>query len=195
MPVDKLKNTIADFKANLKGNTITIHSKEYANVAFRVGILRKNLGTDATIKSELIFHDDKRVIVKSEIWIDGKLISTGLAEELRSSSRINQLSALEVCESSSVGRAAAFLGLTNDNIASSQEVSNAIVASDTKLTAALVELGKVSHLGSYRSWLSTNQKLMEEVKGSNPLAYSEFLVRFNQIKNKLEAKIGVIQNG
>ena len=72
MSADKLKNTIADFKANLKGNTITIHSKEYANVAFRVGILRKNLGTDATIKSELIFHDDKRVIVKSEIWIDGK---------------------------------------------------------------------------------------------------------------------------
>ena len=194
MSADKLKNTIADFKANLKGNTITIHSKEYANVAFRVGILRKNLGTDATIKSELIFHDDKRVIVKSEIFIDGKLISTGLAEELRSSSRINQLSALEVCESSSVGRAAAFLGLTNDNIASSQEVSNAIVASDTKLTAALADLSKVSHLGSYRSWLTTNQKLMEEVKGSNPLAYSEFLVRFNQIKNKLEAN-GVIQNG
>ena len=194
MSSDKLKNTIADFKANLKGNTITIHSKEYANVAFRVGILRKNLGTDATIKSELIFHDDKRVIVKSEIWIDGKLISTGLAEELRSSSRINQLSALEVCESSSVGRAAAFLGLTNDNIASSQEVSNAIVASDTKLTAALSELDKVSHLGSYRSWLTTNQKLMQEVKGSNPLAYSEFLIRFNQIKNKLETN-GVIQNG
>ena len=194
MSSDKLKNTIADFKANLKGNTITIHSKEYANVAFRVGILRKNLGTDATIKSELIFHDDKRVIVKSEIWIDGKLISTGLAEELRSSSRINQLSALEVCESSSVGRAAAFLGLTNDNIASSQEVSNAIVASDTKLTAALSELDKVSHLGSYRSWLTTNQKLMQEVKGSNPLAYAEFLIRFNQIKNKLETN-GVIQNG
>ena len=194
MSADKLKNTIADFKANLKGNTITIHSKEYANVAFRVGILRKNLGTDATIKSELIFHDDKRVIVKSEIWIDGKLISTGLAEELRSSSRINQLSALEVCESSSVGRAAAFLGLTNDNIASSQEVSNAIVASDTKLTAALSELDKVSHLGSYRSWLTTNQKLMQEVKGSNPLAYSEFLIRFNQIKNKLETN-GVIKNG
>ncbi len=191
MSADKLKNTIADFKANLKGNTITIHSKEYANVAFRIGILRKNLGTDATIKSELLFHDDKKVIVKSEIWIDGKLISTGFAEELRSSSRINQLSALEVCESSSVGRAAAFAGLTNDNIASASEVSNAIVASDTKLTAALSELDKVSHLGSYKSWLTTNQKLMQEVKGSNPLAYSEFLERFNKIKNKLETN-GVI---
>ena len=94
MSADKLKNTIADFKGNLKGNTIKIHSKEYADVAFRVGILRKNLGTDATIKTELLYHDDKKVIVRSEIWIDGKLVSTGLAEELKSSSRINQLSSL-----------------------------------------------------------------------------------------------------
>jgi hypothetical protein len=86
-------------------------------------------------------------------------------------------------------------GLTNDKIASAEEVSNAVVAADTKLTAALSELDKVSHLGSYRSWLSTNQKLMQEVKGSNPLAYGEFLEKFNQIKNKLEAKLGVIQNG
>jgi hypothetical protein len=83
-------------------------------------------------------------------------------------------------------------GLTNDNIASANEVSNAIVASDTKLTAALIELDKVSHLGSYKSWLTTNQKLMQDVKGSNPLAYSEFLERFNKIKSKLETN-GVIQ--
>ena len=195
MSVDKLKNTITDFKANLKGNTIKIHNNDYVDVAFRIGILRKNLGTDATIKSELLFHDDKKVIVRSEIWIDGKLISTGLAEELRSSSRINQLSATEVAETSAVGRACAMAGLTNNKIASSQEVSNAIVASDTKLTAALTDLNKVSHIGSYRSWLTTNQKLMQEVKGSNPLAYSEFLEKFNQIKNQLETKLGVKTHG
>ena len=192
MSADKLKSTIADFKNNLKGNTIKIHSKEYADVAFRVGMLRKNLGLDATIKTELLYHDEKKVIVRSEIWIDGKLISTGLAEELKSTSRINQLSSLEVAETSAVGRAAAFAGLTNDNIASAQEVSNAIVASDAKLTAALSELDKVSHLGAYKSWLSNNQQLMKDVKGSNPLAYSEFVEKFNQIKTKLETN-GVIQ--
>ena len=194
MSADKLKKTIADLKANLKGNTIKIHNNDYVDVAFRIGILRRNLGIDATIKSELLFHDDKKVIVKSEIWIDGKLISTGLAEELRSSSRINQLSATEVAETSAVGRACAMAGLTNDKIASAEEVSGAIVASDKKLTAALTDLNKVSHLGSYRSWLTTNQKLMQEVKTNNPLAYAEFLEKFNQIKNKLEAN-GVIQNG
>ena len=192
MSADKLKSAIKDFKENLKGNTIKIHSKEYADVAFRVGMLRKNLGLDATIKSELLYHDDKKVIVRSEIWIDGKLISTGLAEELKSSSRINQLSSLEVAETSTVGRAAAFAGLTNDNIASSNEVSNAIVASDIKLTTALAELDKVSHLGAYKSWLTTNQKLMQDVKASNAHAWQEFLEKFNQIKNKLETN-GVIQ--
>lgn len=192
MSADKLKSTIADFKKNLKGNTIKIHSKEYADVAFRVGMLRKNLGLDATIKTELLYHDEKKVIVRSEIWIDGKLISTGLAEELKSTSRINQLSSLEVAETSAVGRAAAFAGLTNDNIASSNEVSNAIVASDTKLTTALAELDKVSHLGAYKSWLTTNQKLMQDVKASNAHAWQEFLEKFNQIKNKLETN-GVIQ--
>ena len=192
MSADKLKSAIKDFKENLKGNTIKIHSKDYADVAFRVGMLRKNLGLDATIKSELLYHDDKKVIVRSEIWIDGKLISTGLAEELKSSSRINQLSSLEVAETSAVGRAAAFAGLTNDNIASSNEVSNAIVASDIKLTTALAELDKVSHLGAYKSWLTTNQKLMQDVKASNAHAWKEFLEKFNQIKNKLETN-GVIQ--
>ena len=192
MSADKLKSAIKDFKENLKGNTIKIHSKDYADVAFRVGMLRKNLGLDATIKSELLYHDDKKVIVRSEIWIDGKLISTGLAEELKSSSRINQLSSLEVAETSAVGRAAAFAGFTNDNIASSNEVSNAIVASDIKLTTALAELDKVSHLGAYKSWLTTNQKLMQDVKASNAHAWQEFLEKFNQIKNKLETN-GVIQ--
>ena len=195
MSDDKLVSTLNDFKKSLNGQTIKIHQNEYATVALRIGILRRNLGTAVTIKSSIIFQDDKKVIVQSELFIDNKLISTGLAEEVRSSSRINQLSALEVAETSAVGRACAMAGLTNDKIASAEEISGAVVASDKKLTAALSELGKVSHLGSYRSWLTTNQKLMEEVKGSNPLAYSEFLVRFNQIKNKLEAKIGVIQNG
>ena len=194
MSADKLKSAIADFKENLKGNTIKIHSKDYADVAFRVGMLRKNLGLDATIKSELLYHDDKKVIVRSEIWIDGKLISTGLAEELKSSSRINQLSSLEVAETSAVGRAAAFAGLTNDNIASSNEVSNVIVASDTKLTNALAELDKVSHLGAYNEWLSNNKELMQDVKASNAHAWQEFLEKFNHIKKNLETK-GVIQNG
>jgi hypothetical protein len=188
---DILVKTITDFKNNLNGKTIKIHNNDYATVALRIGIFRRNLGTAATIASTIEHHDDKRIIVKSQVFIDNKLVSTGLAEEYRAASRINQTSALEVAETSAVGRALAMLGLTNDKIASAEEVSGAIVQSDKKLTAALSELDKVSHLGSYKSWLTNNQKLMQEVKAQNPLAYSEFLEKFNKIKNKLEAN-GVI---
>ena len=192
MSADKLVLTINDFKKSLNGQTIKIHNNDYATVALRIAILRRNLGTTATISTNIIFQDDKKVIVRSEVFIDNKLVSTGLAEELRAASRINQTSALENAETSAVGRALAMLGLTNDRIASAEEVSGAIVQTDQKLTAALTELDKVSHLGAYKAWLTTNQKLMQEVKGSNPLAYSEFLEKFNKIKSKLETN-GVIQ--
>ena len=192
MSADKLVSTITDFKKSLNGSTIKIHNNDYATVALRIGILRRNLGTAATISSSIIHQDDKKVIVRSEVFIDGNLVSTGLAEELRAASRINQTSALENAETSAVGRALAMLGLTNDKIASAEEVSGAIVQSDKNLTAALVDLDKVSHVGSYQSWLTTNQKLMTDVKRQNPLAYSEFLEKFNKIKSKLETN-GVIQ--
>ena len=99
---------------------------------------------------------------------------------------------MEVAETSAVGRAAAFAGLTNDNIASAQEVSNAIVASDTKLTAALTELDKASHLGAYQSWLTTHKELMQKVITEDAYAWEKFLERFNQIKSNLETK-GVLQ--
>ena len=194
MSNDKLVSCINDFKKSLKGQTIKIHNNDYATVALRIGIFRRNLGTTAAISTSVLFHDDKKVIVKAEIFIDGKLISTGLAEELRSASRINQTSALENAETSAVGRALAMLGLTNDRIASAEEVSAAIVQQDKQLTTALSELDKVSHLGSYKSWLTDNQKLMQSVRTNNPIAYNEFLEKFNKIKSKLETN-GVIKNG
>ena len=192
MSSDKLVSTINDFKKSLNGSTIKIHNNDYATVALRIGILRRNLGTSATISSNILHQDDKKVIVRSEVFIDGKLVATGLAEELRAASRINQTSALENAETSAVGRALAMLGLTNDKIASAEEVSGAIVQSDKNLTAALADLDKVSHVGSYQSWLTTNKDLMTEVKRQNPLAYGEFLEKFNKIKSKLETN-GVIQ--
>ena len=194
MSDDILVRTIADFKKNLNGQTIKIHNNDYATVALRVGIFRRNLGSAATIASTIEHQDDKRVIVKAQVFIDNKLVSTGLAEELRAASRINQTSALENAETSAVGRALAMLGLTNDKIASAEEVSGAIVQSDQKLTEALTELDKVSHVGAYQEWLSTNKELMQKVKQQDAYAWQLFLEKFNHIKSNLETK-GVIQNG
>ena len=51
------------------------------------------------------------MIVQCDVYVDEKHLSTGTAEELRATSRINQTSALENAEASAVGRALAFLGL------------------------------------------------------------------------------------
>ena len=77
------------------------------------------------------------MIVQCADYNDKEHCSTGSAEEFRTASRINQTSALENAETSAVGRALAMLGLTNDNIASSEEVSLAISHQDKALNKAL----------------------------------------------------------
>ena len=74
MSSDKLVSTISDFKKSLNGQTIRIHNNDYATVALRIGILRRNLGTAATIKSSIIHQDDKKVIVHQKFWSKVSLI-------------------------------------------------------------------------------------------------------------------------
>ena len=65
---------------------------------------------------------------------------------------------------------AAFLGVTNDNIASAEEVSLAIEQQDKKLQAAMKELKAVSHAGSYQQWLTNYKTFLAELKSKNQLA-------------------------
>ena len=194
MSDDKLIKAINDWRVTTDGTKVKIHGKDYSLVSTRLAVARRNLGSSLDLKSTLLFHDKERVVVQVDAYIDDKHCSTGLAEEYRNVNRINQLSAIEVAETSACGRCLAFMSFCDDNIASGEEVSGAIVAGSSQLNIALTELDKVSHLGSYKSWLTTNQKLMQTVKVNNPLAYAEFLERFNQVKNKLETN-GVIKNG
>jgi hypothetical protein len=144
---------------------------------------------------DTIIHQDKdRVIIQCEAYLDREHIGTGIAEEMRSSSFINKTSALENCQSSAWGRCLANIGFVNSNIASAEEVSDAISKQDMELTNALTELDKVSHLGSYKSWITKNSDLFKRIKENNPIAYKNFQEQFSKIKRTLEAK-GVIKNG
>jgi len=191
---DKLIAAINDFKKSVTGLTISIHGKQYATVAIRLAIARRNLGKSLDLKTSIIYQDEKKVIVQCDAYIDKEHCSTGLAEEFRTASRINQTSALENAETSAVGRALAMLGLTNDNIASAEEVSQAIASQDKALNKALTELDKVSHLGSYKAWISKHSDLFKKIKINNPLAYQKFQENFSKIRKTMEAK-GVITNG
>jgi hypothetical protein len=104
---------------------VQIHNKEYFTVAERVAKFRDS-HPDYQIESELISNTNY-VIVKSTITSgNGNVIATGLAEEERGSTNINKTSAVENCETSAVGRALAFFGLAGTEIASADEVANAI---------------------------------------------------------------------
>ena len=188
---DDLISTINDFKKSKNGSMINIHGKEYATVAHRVAVFRRNLGAKAKIETETVSIDKDTVVCKATISINNMVVATGHAEEKRTASRINQTSALENCESSAVGRALAFCGITNDQIASAEEVSAAIEQQDKKIQSALQELNSVSHAGNYKEWISKNKVFLSDLKSKNPLVYKDFMEKFTSAKNNLQQR-GVI---
>ena len=105
--------------------TVKIHGKEYKTVALRIQEFREK-HPDFTIQTELVEANDTLVVMKATISAGGMVIATGYAEEVRTASKINRTSALENAETSAVGRALAFFGLGGSEIASADEVADAI---------------------------------------------------------------------
>ena len=184
---DDLIQTIEDFKSNLSGQTISIHGKDYATVAYRLAIARRNLGSRMKIETEVVSIDKDTVVCKAAVSIGDKVVATGLAEEKRTASRINQTSALENCETSAVGRALAFCGIINDGIASAEDVAAAIEQQDKKIQGALKTLNAISHAGNFQKWISDNKTFLADLKAKNPVSYDSFLVKFTEIKNQLKS--------
>lgn len=63
---------------------------------------------EARVLTDLVFHDDRRFIVKAEIYLDRDdvtPVATGYAEEIVGASPVNKTSALENGETSAIGRA------------------------------------------------------------------------------------------
>jgi len=184
---DDLITTINDFKKSLNGQTISIHGKDYATVALRLAVARRNLGAKLRIETEIVSIDKDTVVCKATVTVGGNVIATGLAEERRAASRINQTSALENCETSAVGRALAFCGIINDGIASAEEVAAAIEQQDKKIQSALKALNAISHAGNFQKWISDNKTFLADLKSKNPVSYNSFLVKFTEIKNQLKS--------
>jgi len=110
---------------------VNIHGKQYQTVAYRVNKFREQ-HPDWTIQTQLIMQDDEKVIMRALIRNGEKLLSTGYAEEVRAASKINATSALEVAETSAIGRALAALGLAGTEYASADEVAGAISQQKTQ---------------------------------------------------------------
>jgi len=105
--------------------TVEIHGKLYKTVALRVQEFR-NDHPEWTIQSKVLSAADI-VQVKTTIKDhEGRVLANGHAEEERGRTNILKTSALETCETSSVGRALAFLSYGGTSIASAEELSNAL---------------------------------------------------------------------
>ena len=149
---------------------VNIRGKEYLTVAYRVKQFRVD-HPDWQIHTDIIHMDDDRVVVRAEICDSaGVTVASGHAEEKRSASQINQTSALENCESSAVGRALAFAGYGGSEIASADEVQNAIYQQENKtsprvekMTKAVMACGSLEELKVV--WGAMNEadrKVMQE---------------------------------
>jgi hypothetical protein len=79
------------------------------------------------LESQLLHHDDKTFIVRAVVTNEeGRIIATGLAEEIRGQGMVNKTSPLENCETSAWGRALANLGYeVRRSIASREEMEKA----------------------------------------------------------------------
>jgi hypothetical protein len=119
-----LQKAIAELK---NSPTVDIKGKSYTQVSTRINVFRKYFPT-ASIETLITYNDDIRVIIQTKISLNDRVIATGYAEEVRGDGNyINQTSAVENCETSSIGRALSNLGLGGSEYASSFEVTSAIV--------------------------------------------------------------------
>ena len=105
--------------------TINIKGKKYSVVNERHKHLLQYF-PEARFNEEIIFHDEKRVIVKVELYIGDTIYAVGHAQEYLDANFINKTSALEVGSSSALGRAIAMFGLSGSEFASAEELVNAL---------------------------------------------------------------------
>ena len=113
--------------------------KEYVEVNERIKYFRESGEYKGwSLSTEIVHLDDASCVIRATICnADGMVISSGFAQEDKSSSYINKTSYVENCETSAWGRALANLGIGIDtSIASSNEVSIAIAKQNSKASKA-----------------------------------------------------------
>jgi hypothetical protein len=105
--------------------TVDIKGKKYSTVNERHRHLLQYF-PEARFNEEILFHDNERVVVKTELYISDTIYAVGHAEEHRNANFINKTSAMENCSSSALGRCIAAFGLSGSEYASAEELVNAL---------------------------------------------------------------------
>lgn len=88
---------------------------DYEPVASRLDRFLK-AHPDARVITDLVHYLSDVAVFKAELWLDGEIIATGWAEEIRGQGNVNRTSHLENCETGAVGRALANAGMSGSDI-------------------------------------------------------------------------------
>lgn len=108
---------------------INIRGKQYQTVAYRVHEFRKlcSISDGWSIRTRIHTITEDVVVMVAEI-VDpaDRVVATGIAEEVRSSSNINKTSAVENGETSAIGRALAAAGFGGERYSTADEITRAI---------------------------------------------------------------------
>lgn len=118
-------------KANDGLAKIPLKGKKYAMVKDRVAAFR-DICPAGLITTEIISNEGGTVTMRATVADEaGNVLATGLAHEIENASFINKTSYIEVCETSAVGRALAFLGIgVDESMASAEEIANSQLQQD-----------------------------------------------------------------
>ena len=136
---------------------------------------------DGRVLTELVFHDDRRFIVKAEIYFDREdmtPVATGLAEEIVGVGMVNKTSALENCETSAIGRALANCGYAGSKRPSLEEMEKveryataprkpatpSIKPTEEqikKITKLYGDIAVTSNIQTLRDWLKSEATLLD----------------------------------
>jgi hypothetical protein len=126
--------------------TTNIKGKQYVEVNQRVIAFRtlseyKNF----SLETQVLHLDPESCVIQATISnAEGNVVAQGMAQEDKSSSRINQTSYVENCETSAVGRALGFLGIgIETSIATADEVGMAIEKQNTSAPATKESLNEI----------------------------------------------------
>lgn len=147
---------------------VSVHGKDYSTVALRIKEFRAAYPLFG-IKSHIIQVDDVLVIIKATITDESdRIVAEGTAEEVRKASNINRTSAVENCETSAVGRALANFGYLGTQVATQDEINNAIRTGITncktpaELTKYWKSLKADQHTDDIKEMFSIRKQQMEQ---------------------------------
>jgi len=116
---------------------VAFNLDDYDPVASRLDRFLK-AHPDARVITDLVHYLSDIAVFKAELWLDGEIIATGWAEEIRGQGNVNKTSHLENCETGAVGRALANAGLSGSDFTkrpSREEMGKVVrMQNDTQIT-------------------------------------------------------------